>query len=133
MADYGTLLVRTTTASGAYPVSDVNVNITGVSEIGKGTKISVLTNETGITQPILLPAPPRSQSLSPDSDGEAYTKYDVEIYKEGYYRKKLFDVAIFPGIVSVLPVNMIPVTPYNQEENKPKDNENAIITENENL
>ncbi len=131
--DYGTLLVRTTTASGAYPVSDVNVYITGVAEIGEDIKISVLTNESGITQTILLPAPPRSLSLSPDRNGEAYAKYDVEIFKEGYYRKKLFDVAIFPGISSVLPVNLIPVTPYNEEENMPKDNENAIISENEDL
>ena len=133
MSEYGTLLVRTTTSSGAYPVSNVNVSITGVSEIGKDTKISVLTDTSGITQAILLPAPPRAFSLSPGSNEQAYSEYDVEIFKEGYYRKKLFNVAIFPGIASVLPVNMIPTTPYNTEKNNPRDNENAIISENEKL
>ncbi len=133
MNEYGTLLIRTTTASGAYPVSDVNVSITGVSKIGKDTKISVLTDKSGITQAILLPAPPRALSLSPGGNEQAYSEYDVEIFKEGYYRKKLFNVAIFPGIASVLPVNMIPTTPYNTEENIPRDNENSIIYENEKL
>ena len=133
MADYGTLVVRATTASGAYPVAGVNVSITGVSEIGKSTRLSLLTDENGLTQTVLLPAPPRSQSLSPENNGEPYAKYDVEVFKEGYYRKKLFDVAIFPGIASTLPVNMIPVTPYNEAENGPKDSETAIITQNEYL
>ena len=133
MTDYGTLLVHTTTASGAYPIAGVNVSIAGTSEIGQDVRISVTTDETGNTQAILLPAPPRSLSLSPESAEAPYASYDVEIFKQGYYRKKLFDVAIFPGIASMLPVNMIPSTPYNTEENAPRDNENAIITENEGL
>ena len=133
MTDYGTLLVRTTTASGAYPVAGVNVSITGTSEIGKDVRFSVMTDENGTTQAILLPAPPRALSLSPESAETPYASYDVEIFKQGYYRKKLFDVAIFPGIASILPVNMIPSTPYNTEENAPRDNENATITENEGL
>ena len=130
MEEYGILLVRTTTASGADPVSDVNVSISGTSDVGHDMRISVLSDESGITQPILLPAPPRALSLSPDSTEEAFSRYDVEIYKEGYYRKKLYDVAIFSGITSVLPINMIPSTPYNTQQNTPRENEFAIITEN---
>lgn len=133
MEEYGILLVRTTTASGAYPVSDVNVSISGASDVGHDMRISVLSDESGITQPILLPAPPRALSLSPDSTEEAFSRYDVEIYKEGYYRKKLYDVAIFSGITSVLPINMIPSTPYNTQQNTPRENEFAIITENSSL
>ena len=133
MAEYGTLLIRATTASGAYPVSGVNISITGSSEIGRDTKISVLTDENGATQSLLLPAPPRALSLSPGNGERAYATYDIEIFKDGYYRKKLFDVAIFSGIASFLPVNMIPSTPYNTEENMPRDNENAIISENDSL
>ena len=130
MEEYGILLVRTTTASGAYPVSGVNVSISGSSNIGHDIRISVLSDESGITQPILLPTPPRSLSLSPDSSEEAFSRYDVEIYKEGYYRKKLYDVAVFSGITSVLPINMIPSTPHNTQQNTPRENEIAIITEN---
>ena len=130
MEEYGILLVRTTTASGAYPVSGVNVSISGSSDIGHDIRISVLSDESGITQPILLPTPPRSLSLSPDSSEEAFSRYDVEIYKEGYYRKKLYDVAVFSGITSVLPINMIPSTPHNTQQNTPRENEIAIITEN---
>ena len=130
MEEYGILLVRTTTASGAYPVSGVNVSISGSSDIGHDIRISVLSDESGVTQPILLPTPPRSLSLSPDSSEEAFSRYDVEIYKEGYYRKKLYDVAVFSGITSVLPINMIPSTPHNTQQNTPRENEIAIITEN---
>ena len=129
MDDYGILVVRATTASGAYPVEGVNIDISGASDVGADTRISVLTNENGVTQPLLLPAPPRTLSLSPDSKGEVYGRYDIEIFKEGYYRKKLFDVAVFSGITSVLPINMIPITPSNATQNAPKGNETIVITE----
>ena len=130
MEEYGIMIVRTTTASGAYPVAGVNVSISGASDVGHDTRISILSDESGVTQPILLPAPPRALSLSPDSTEEAFSRYDVEIYKEGYYRKKLYDVAVFSGITSVLPINMIPSTLYNTQQNTPRENEVAIITEN---
>ena len=129
MTDLGIMIVRTTTASGAYPVENVSVSIFGSPDGGSDTRISIFTDENGVTQPILLPAPPRALSLFPESTEEAYAKYDVEIFKEGYYRKKFFDVAIFSGITSVLPVNMIPTTPYNTENNAPRGNENTTITE----
>ena len=129
MEDYGIMIVRATTASGAYPVPGVNVSIHGASDVGQDTRISVLTDESGVTQPILLPAPPRALSLSPNNTEEAFSRYDVEIFKEGYYRKKLYDVAIFSGITSVLPINMIPSTPYNTQQNAPRENETVIITE----
>jgi len=129
MEDYGIMIVRATTASGAYPVPDVNVSIRGASDVGGDTRISVLTDESGVTQPILLPAPPRALSLSPNNTEEAFSRYDVEIFKDGYYRKKLYDVAVFSGITSVLPINMIPSTPYNTEQNAPRENETVIVTE----
>lgn len=133
MEDYGILIIRATTASGAYPVADVNVSVRGVSDIGSDVEISVLTNQDGATQPILLPTPPRSLSLTPENAQEPFSRYEIEIYKEGFYRKKLFDVAVFAGITSVLPVNMIPVTEYNTGENEPIGNQNAVITEDLNV
>ena len=112
MEDYGILTVRTTTASGAYPVEGVSVSIHGTQGVGADTEISVLTSRDGVTQPLLLPAPARALSLSPESTEEPFSRYDIELYKEGYYRKKLFDVAVFSGITSILPVNMIPSTAY---------------------
>lgn len=130
MEDFGIMIVRATTASGAYPVAEVSVNISGTSDVGKDTRVSILTDENGVTQPVLLPAPARALSLTPESKKDAYARYDIEIFKEGYYKKKLFDVAVFSGITSILPVNMIPSTPYNTEQNAPRGSENAIITEN---
>ncbi len=133
MEDYGILIVRATTASGAYPVSDVNVSIRGASDIGDNIRISLTTDENGATQPVLLPTPPRALSLSPDSTNEAFSRYDIEIFKDGYYRKKLFDVAMFSGITSILPINMIPSTPYNTTQNTPQGSESSVITEDLNL
>ena len=133
MEDYGILIVRATTASGAYPVADVNVSIRGASDVGGNIRISLTTDENGVTQPVLLPTPPRALSLSPESTSEAFSRYDIEIFKEGYYRKKLFDVAMFSGITSILPINMIPSTPYNTTQNAPKENESSVITEDLNL
>ena len=66
-----------------------------------------------MTPAMILPTPPLSNSLSPDS-GPPYAVYTVEVAREGYTPLTALHVTMFSGIPAVLPVAMTPL-----EENQP--------------
>ncbi len=104
----GTLAIRAYTAGGALPISFAVVRIFGAEDGNKGVVYSLLTDEDGITERINLPAPPRELSETPETAQLPYSVYNIEIEKQGYYPKKLFNVPVFEGINSEQPVPMIP-------------------------
>jgi len=127
--DFGTMIIRTYGASNALPVEGVLVRVRGADEFNRMSEFSLFTDEDGLTNEIKLPAPSKSYSLSQGSKEVPFAIYDVEISKDGFYTKKIQNVAVFSGIRSFLPVNMIPV----EEGAYPRGNINAVITENESL
>ena len=129
--DKGKLYVRTYTASGALPVSDTVVKITGSDEVNRYITFSRLTDVNGVVVFDNLPAPTVGYSLSPNSKEIPYSVYDVEVSKEGYYSKKINDVAIFPGEDAVLPINMIPISINDGGGMYPRDTLDTTVIENE--
>ena len=107
--DRGTMTVATSSASGAYPIEGVVVRIRGASEENRFEEYTVLTDRDGLTPEISLIAPAKIYSESPNANEPPYALYDVEISKEGYYSKYIYNVSVFSGVNSFLPVNMIPV------------------------
>lgn len=124
--DYGTLRIRTTSASGAIPISGAIARIIGGEEFNRSIVKSLITDNDGITPKAKLPTPRRSYALTPKDEESPFALYDVEITAEGYFTKKIIGVAIFAGINAILPVNMIPES-ESQTENYPKGNVNSII------
>ena len=124
----GTLTVRTYGAN-AFPIEGATVRIRGAAEENRFVEYSVITDEDGVTVPVVLPAPDRSNSLSPNGVGASYAPYDVEIIKDGYYTKKIYGVAIFSGVGAFLPVNMIPFTSSEMGGRYPEGNIDATITQ----
>ena len=124
--NFGTLSVRAYTAGGALPVPDALVRILGAEEENRFVSNTVFTDIDGKTPTVSLPAPPASYSLSPSPPMSPYAIYDVEISADGYYSKRVLGVPIYPGIYSVLPVNMIPQGEYIIED-YPRGNVNAQI------
>ena len=131
--EYGTLTVRTYTAGGALPVAKSVIRITGVDEENRFVEYSVLTDVDGITESIALPSPGVRFSLSPGSAETPYAMYNLEISADGYYPKKISDVAIFSGIDSQQPIAMIPLPIRDNGTTYPRGNLNATVIENENL
>ena len=86
--DKGRLYVRAYTASGALPMPDTVVRITGVDEGNRYISFSRLTDENGVVLFDNLPAPTLNYSLSPSPAEVPYSVYDIEASKEGYYSKK---------------------------------------------
>lgn len=129
----GTLIVRVFAAEEAIPIPDTVVRIVGANEQNPDVRYSLVTDEDGVTEAITLPTPSKSYSMSPGSPESPYSVYDVTVLKDGYYTKVIRNVAVFSGIESVLPVNMIPYVSYRDGGSYPRGNINAIVTENENL
>ena len=83
-------------------------------ENGKtGVIFSGRTNSAGLSEKISLPAPPPENSEVPGGD-DAYTKYNVEVIADGFYPVYSLDVPVFPGILSIQSVELVP-TPREAE------------------
>lgn len=124
--DFGTLRVRTTSASGAIPIAGAIVRIMGGEDENRYVAKSLITDRDGITAKVDLPTPKMIYSLTPNEVESPYALYDVEVTADGYYAKKIMGVAIFSGINAILPVNMIPKSEM-PKYSYPKGNVNAIL------
>lgn len=128
--DFGTLRIRTSSASGAIPIAGAEVRIVGGEEGNSLVAKSLITDSDGITVPVKLPTPKRSYSLEPDEPELPYALYDVSVNADGYYSKRITGVTIFSGINAILPINMIPISDM-PKVNYPQGNQNAILNNNE--
>ena len=130
--DSGSITIRVYTAGGALPIAETAVRIMGTDEENRFVEYSLLTDIDGLTKRIALPSPSRSFSLSPSAPETPYANYDIEIAADGYYTKKIKNVAIFSGVNSIQEVNMIPISPI-ENGLYPRNNLDATVYENKNL
>jgi len=130
--NFGNLTVRAYTAGGGLPVEGAMVRILGAEEVNRNVTHALITDPDGVTERVSLPAPLRANSLVPNSPGMAYSLYNVEVEKDGYYSKKIFGASVFAGVNSQLLVNMIPLS-ENENGDYPRGNVNTVIPGNPNL
>ena len=129
----GTLVVNAYSASGALPIKDTYVRVIGGAEENRMEQYSRVTDLDGVTLPIILPAPSRELSQIPGALEAPYAVYDVIVTSPGYYTKKIYNVAVFDGERTILPVNMIPMPKHENNVTYPRDNLNTLVRENEML
>ena len=124
----GTLIVSVYTASGAIPIEGAIVTIRGSEQENSGIIMVIYTDQSGNTERITLPAPPASMSEVP-GNASPYTKYNIEIDKEGFNSRSFINVPIFAGTTSIQPVNLRPKSEYEGQAIVPND---GTITESQN-
>ena len=124
----GTLIVSVYTAGGAIPVEDALVVIRGGEQNSSGVLSVLYTDQSGNTPRITLPAPPASESEKPGTE-KPYATYNIEVDKENFYPRSFIHVPVFAGTTSIQPVNLIPLTEYNQDILRP---DSSDITESQN-
>ena len=106
----GSLSIRAYTAGGALPVQGAVIRIFGAEDENREVAYSLLTDEDGVTEHISLPTPPRVLSEIPNSPAPPFALYDIEVDKEGYFSKRLYNIPVFEGINSEQPIAMIPLS-----------------------
>lgn len=128
----GTLTVRAFTAGGALPLEGAEIKLTGALEENHFYEANLITDVDGLTARVILPTPKRDYSLSPGAAEIPYAMYDMVVNSAGYYTKRLYGIAVFSGVDSVQPIEMIPVG-RNNDVPPPKNNLEIYIKENERL
>jgi len=115
----GRLIVRTVTAGGALPLEGVQVTVLGGDPQNQNISLGLLTDQSGNTEAIDLPAPSAALSRSPGNLAP-FATYHLIAEKEGYYLHEALQLPVFSGITSVQTLEMIPKGYRNGEETVPK-------------
>ncbi len=113
----GKLYIVAAAADSAYPVPGARVTV--YTRIGDKIQLNYLlvTDESGMTPIVTLPAPPASLSQDPDN-AVPYAVCDIKIYASGYFREEARDVPIFAGVTSRQEFQMIPLPLAVDEDNE---------------
>ena len=103
-SSFGWLKITTRSADSAYPIPEVSVMILRQDGMETHLLYSLLTNESGETPPVRLPAPPIGNPQT-----QPYSTYLVRAYRPGYARMESDNVPVFPGITSIQQFDMRPL------------------------
>ena len=112
---FGTLIFQVTGGQGAFPIPGANVTITKALDDRLGISVTVITDESGKTEPISLPAPSKELSQSPNN-GIVYAAYQAEISVPNHITTEIRDLPVFDGITTIQPVNLSPDFGQNTNE-----------------
>lgn len=103
----GYLLVRVYTSAAQLPVEDAAVTVTQRAESGSRLLASRITDDSGQIEPVAIPAPDRSMSLSPENPAP-FTEVDVTVDHPGYERILAENVQIFADVRTIQNFELIP-------------------------
>ena len=106
----GVLKFQVYAANQAFPV--VNARVTVYLRLSDGNRemFDGLTDINGIIDNIVLPAPDKSLSQSPDSLSVPYSSYTATVEHPDFSNVSFINIPVFSGIKSIQGVEMIPMT-----------------------
>lgn len=102
----GSLKVQVFMANRAYPVSSAHVIITGKEN--KKVYFDGYTNTNGVVGSILLPAPKKTFSQSPQ-EKPPYAQYDISVTHPKFQPRKYLGVPVFSGVESIQNIQLLPL------------------------
>lgn len=116
---FGWIKVTARTAGNALPLEGVSVLILKQNGMDTDLLMSLVTDSSGNTPKVRLPAPPIS-----DERSQAYSTYEIRAFLPGYTRMESVFVPVFSGITSLQAFELIPL-PVGTGDEQP-----AIINQN---
>lgn len=108
-----TLQVRATAANQALPIPNAVVTISSDAENNAKPLHVLLTDISGLTEPVTLPATDPALTQQPE-ENIALVTYDILITAPGYFSVRNSGVPLFGGIPTVQPVAMIPLPEFEE-------------------
>lgn len=102
----GYLKLKVSTGRGAVPIYSANITIFKQNDDTRYNIASETTDLNGLTIPIPLPAPDKSQTFNPQNP-RPYASYNILVQHPEYKEVLLENIPIFDGITSVQNVNML--------------------------
>lgn len=116
-SEIGRLLVSVTSSVGYIPIKNATVKIYAERQ-KDGERLllqDLTTDESGQTERVILPAPPKSLSQEPP-ETRPYAQYDVEVSAEGYEPVSINGSEVMADELSVQNVEMNPLEEPNLVE-----------------
>lgn len=105
--DEGVLRVQASAGGQSIPLSNVNIVVYRDFADGRHIFYTVVTNADGVADGMILPAPPRVNSV--EGNGQSpFASYVVTADREGLRGQTIENVPIFSGVKSIQPVNLSP-------------------------
>lgn len=105
------LTVRVTSANGAIPIPDALVIITREENGETVVEASRITNNSGLAEPVILPAVDPALTLQPGNDIPRIV-YEVTVAAPDHYRARISDIPLYGGIPTELPVSLVPLPEF---------------------
>ena len=107
MSATGYIQVRAFESFAQLPLEDVAITITAAD----GTAIAMrLTNRNGRIDPVEIPVPDLSESQTPDPPERPYATVNLYAHLRGYEQVEAENLQVFPGIVTVQDLQVIPLS-----------------------
>lgn len=107
MPSNGYITARAYMSSAQIPLENVAVTIVSPD----GTAIAMrLTDRSGLTEPIAIPAPEKAESEAPEENGRPFTDITLYAWKSGFEQVAARNVQIFSGITTVQDLEMVPLS-----------------------
>ncbi len=113
---FGFLKVSVKTGSGGIPIENSAVTVSQTVDGEEKIIKLMLTNSSGDTDTIKLPAPKKPPGNQPEDFGH-YSTYNISAFSEGYFRAESLNAPIFEGITSIQTFFLVP-EPYNYDSNQ---------------
>ncbi len=110
----GSIAVQATTARGASPVSEATVIIYKVRNGERNIVSFNLTDRSGKTPDVLVPAPKKSNSQSPSSS-LPFANYNITVRHPMYYTAEINNVQVFGDEKTIQTVDLIPLPEFVNE------------------
>lgn len=104
----GILKIQVYAANQAIPIKDATIIVSKEFENGKKVFYKVNTDENGIADGLILPAPDKRFSEEP-STTIPYSIYDISATHPQYVQKEDMQAQIFDGVKSIQDFNMVPI------------------------
>ncbi len=105
--DQGNIRIVVRTADGALPVERAVVTVKSSDE---RLMAVYFTDADGKTPSLAVPAPSPQNSERPGAEGSAFALYNIDTDKGGYQSVRNVGVQVYPGITSVQPVDLVPLS-----------------------
>lgn len=105
------LTVRVTSANEAIPIADALVIVTREENGETIVEASRITNDSGLAEPIILPAVDPVLTLQPGNSIPRIV-YEVTVAAPDHYRTRISNIPLYGGVPTELPVSLVPLSEF---------------------
>ena len=111
----GAIQISVVSSIGLIPVENATVSISYTGDPGSPLQV-LITDSSGQTPTVELPAPPLELSLQSESTEQPYSEFNITVTAEGYEPVLVSGSEILSGELSLQPIRMNPLTTSNENE-----------------